>query len=134
MRKIILKRKDGGVAIMHTLPLANLEETIKKFQDSHPEYIEHFEGEFDLPDSRLFRDAWTIKNNQIVVNEKKAAEIHLTRIRRVRDLELEKLDKEQLKYLSVPGMALEIDNKKQVLRDLPAKINDLNWPIELPLI
>lgn len=131
---IIHKGKDGSIAIMILAPGADKVEAIEKFKNAHPDgfYTEHYEGEFKLPEDRLFRDAWTLKNNKVVIHEQKAKDIHLKRIREVRNKELDKLDKEHLKNLTVPGMIVEIDSKKQVLRDLPAKINSLDWPDELP--
>ena len=124
---VILKTKTGEIAIME-LVSGDVEDAVKKFQDSHPEFISYFVGEYELPNDRRFRDAWTMQNNKIVVDNNKAMQIHLGRIREVRNKKLEELDKEQLRHLAVPGMIIEIERKKQLLRDLPDKINDLEWP------
>ena len=134
MKQIILKSKKGNIAIMNVIDEVGIQEAIKKFQDCHPEFIDYFLDNIELPASRLFRDAWTLKNGKVVVDEKKAKEILLARVRRTRNLELEKLDTEQLKHLGTPGMIIEIDQKKQVLRDLPNKIEGLEWPKELPSV
>lgn len=127
MTQIILKSKTGEIAIM-TLVSGEIEDAVKKFQDSHPEFTSYSVGEYALPENREFRDAWTIQNNKIVIDNKKAMRIHLERVREKRNEMLEELDREQLKTLAVPGMAVEIDMKKQVLRDLPDKITNLEWP------
>ncbi len=118
---IIFKHVDGNIAIMY--PIKDDSDAIQKFQADYPEYVEYFKGNFKLP-SREFRDAWTFKNNKVAIDEQKAKEIHLGRIRTARDIELQKLDIEQLR-------GKDVETKKQALRDLPSKITDLNWPNEL---
>ena len=129
--RIILKSKDGKIAIM-SLVDGDVEDAVKKFQDSHPEYTEYYINDTELPKSRQFRDAWTLKNNKVVIDEAKASSIHLSRIRHARNQELDRLDKEQIRHLANPDKLKELDEKKQVLRDLPDKINTLEWPKELP--
>lgn len=129
--RIILKSKSGEIAIMQ-LVSGDIEDAVKKFQASHPEYIEYYISATKLPESRQFRDAWTLKNNKVVIDEVKASSIHLGRVRLVRNQELEKLDRAQLQCLADPDKVQELDEKKQVLRDLPDKITTLEWPKELP--
>lgn len=135
---IYLKHKDGSIAIMTLAPGADKEETIQKFQDSHPEYEKCLEGNLNPPKNRIFRDAWTIQNNKIIINERKAKEIHLSRIRERRNEKLKELDQEQLRFLTDNWKTQEIETKKQALRDLPQTFNLENldlinpkWPIEL---
>lgn len=125
---IVLKRNDGHVAIMNLTDGSDKNNAIQKFQEQHPEFIEHYEYEGELPD-REFRDAWEFKNNKVVVNLDKAKMIHMERIRELRNKNLEELDKEQLRY----GMTKEIKRKKQLLRDAPVKImvDVSKSPIEL---
>ena len=130
---IVFKGKDGSVSIMTLAPGAYKEEAIQKFLGAHEgQYIDHFEYNGAFPESREFRDAWKIVKNEIVVDKNKASAIQLGSIRHIRDAELEKLDKEQLRYLKDESKLEEIEIKKQHLRDLPAKIKDLEWPAELP--
>lgn len=132
---IIFKGRDGSVAIMTVTPGAGQEEAARKFKDAHPDfYTDYFElpEGSKLPSSREFRDAWTCKGEKIVVDASKAKDIHLGRIRHVRNIELDKLDKEQLRHLAEPDKLKELDEKKQVLRDLPEHIKGLEWPDVLP--
>lgn len=130
--RILLKGKDGSVAIMTLVDGADKEDAIKKFKDSHPEgfYIDHFEFEGELP-SREFRDAWVHNGKEIIINPAKAATVHLQRVRNARNIKLEELDKEQLRHIASPDKLRELEDKKQGLRDLPAKIKTLEWPEEL---
>ncbi len=131
---IILKADDGSIAVMTIVEGADKDEAIKKFKDAHPDKnytVEQFKGK--LPD-REFRDAWTISGNKIVIDKIKATEIHMARIRHARNLELDVLDKEQLRYISNPAKMNEIEDKKQLLRDLPVKIKGLDWPDQLEKI
>ncbi len=69
---IILKHKDGSIAVMELAPGADKEDAIKKFKAQHPGvYIEHYEGNFKLPESREHRDAWTFSNNRITIDRSK---------------------------------------------------------------
>lgn len=113
---------------------ADVDETVRKFKESHPDenYGDWTEFKGKLPSSREFRDAWTCKGEKIVVDQAKAQDIHLGRIRHVRNIELDKLDKEQLRHLAEPDKLKELDEKKQVLRDLPEHIKGLEWPDVLP--
>lgn len=130
--KIILKSKEGNIAIMTLVGDSDKEEAIKKFKESHPDlYTDYYEYDGELPTNRDFRDAWTFKNNKVVVDDKKALQIHMDRIRQSRDSKLEELDKEQLRYFSDSNKIKEIESKKQILRDLPNKWNSLEWPQEL---
>jgi len=129
--KIILKAKDGSIAVMSLVEGADKKEAIKKFKEMHVEdmYEEQFELKEDkLPKSREFRDAWTVNGSNIVVDSSKASLIHKKHIRHARNAALNDLDKEQLKYLSDVEKLKEIEDRKQILRDLPSKIKNLEWP------
>lgn len=127
---ILLKGKDGSIAVMTLAEGADKEDAVEKFKDSHPKgfYVDYFEFEGEIPLNREFRDAWTHSGNNIVVDTSKAKNIHLTRIRKSRNKELEKLDKEQLKCMLDSAKLKEMEDKKQLLRDLPANIKNLDWP------
>lgn len=131
--KILFKGKDGSVAIMTLAEGADKDDTIQKFKDSPSgeNYVDHFEYKGGFPSDREFRDAWTFNKNKIIVDEHKAKQIHMSRIRYIRNKELDKLDKEQLKVLSDIHLIKEIESRKQILRDLPANWDSLKWPSDL---
>ena len=129
--KILLKGKDGSVAIMTLVDGADKEEAVRKFKEAHPKdfYSDYFEYKEELPKNREFRDAWVCdKKNNIVIDNKRAKDIHLTRVRHVRNQHLERLDKEQLRYISDSDKVAQLEEQKQLLRDLPANISGLEWP------
>lgn len=120
--KIILKGNDNSVAIMELAPGADKEKAIKQFKECHPGmYGDYFE-DIEIPTDRTFRDAWTLSQGKIVIDQKKAREIHLNRIRAERDIKLKELDVETMRHLSNPEKLKEIEEQKQKLRDLPQEI------------
>lgn len=127
---ILLKGKDGSIAIMTLVEGADKEFAIKNFKDSHPDgfYVDYFEFNGKLPLSREFRDAWTHDGKDVTIDATKAKDINLRRVRNARNVLLEGLDKEQLRYMSDADKLKELEAKKQVLRDLPANLNGLEWP------
>ena len=77
------------------------------------------------------------------VDMTKARAIHLTEIRRVRNLELDNEDINMLKAVEAGDASVqaEVGIRKQVLRDLPATFDlvtdtpdelKARWPVELP--
>ncbi len=132
---ILFKGMDGSVAIMTLAPGADKSEAVRKFKEAHPDtYIDHFEFNGKLP-SREFRDAWSVDTKQkIVIDKVKAKDIHLARIRHIRNLELDKLDKELIRYISSPDKLIEIEERKQLLRDIPQHVKGLEWPNQLEKI
>lgn len=131
--RVLIKGQDGSVAIMTLAPGADKDEAVKKFKDSHPDgnYGDYFEFEGNLPSSREFRDAWTHYGKNVVVDKMKASNILIERVRHVRNEALDKLDGEQMRHLSNPEELKRLEERKQLLRDLPSKIKSLNWPDEL---
>ena len=71
--RIIFKGKDGSVAIMELKEGADKKKAIKDFTECHGDFYKYFsEGDVKLPESREFRDAWTISaKGSIIVDEKK---------------------------------------------------------------
>ena len=100
----------------------------------------------EIPADRTFREAWEDGGSAagININMPKARAIHMDRIRKVRDVELAKLDTSFMVAIE-KGDAVKqqkIAQQKQALRDLPQKF-DLSakktpqelkaaWPDELP--
>lgn len=119
---IIYEGKDGSVAIS-TLVNDNVDivDVVEKFRAAHPGIYTKFNVHktIDVPDSRQFRDAWKIAGGKIVVDNKKAKQIHLDRIRELRNKKLEELDKEAIKNITDENKLQEIEQKKQILRDIP---------------
>lgn len=129
---IKIARSDGGVSIMRTIGAPDAE--VKKWeQASNLMAVSYSEiADDDVPQDRTFRDAWT---PDLTVDMPKARDIHMDRIRLVRDEEMKKLDIEQLKGRDVTA-------EKQKLRDIPqtfdltkaktaAELKAL-WPAVLP--
>ena len=98
----------------------------------------------DRGSTPTFRDAWEDTGTAVAVNMPKARIIHMDRIRRVRNAELEALDVPFIKALET-GDTLEqqrIAGLKQVLRDIPQTFNlsrfrtpntlKAAWPPDLP--
>lgn len=138
MTKYMITRADGGVSIMQLLDdKATPESEIAKWPEAlrlsvvsvEPINIEA------IPSDRTFRDAWCKAGGGIGVSMNKARQVHMGRIREVRDRELAKLDVEQLK-------GRDVQAQKQKLRDIPqtfdlttaATPDELKalWPTELP--
>ena len=63
---IVLKAQAGNIAIMELAPGADKAEALRKFRELHPEFIEDYEGEFELPGSSANRDRWTLKEGKII--------------------------------------------------------------------
>ena len=78
-----------------------------------------------IPEDRTFRDAWEIKGKNLIINMDKAKAILLDRIRQVRNIKLDLLDKD---WMAAYGqgktqLASQIEAQRQVLRDIPQTIN-----------
>lgn len=123
---IIFKSKTGEIAIMTVV--SDKDSAVLNFLEQHPEFVDWYEGNFELPTDRKFRDAWTLSNNKIVIDDKKSRQIHMEHVRKARNEKLAELDMEQLKHLTDNWKIQEIEQKKQLLRDLPAGIIGLEWP------
>ncbi len=133
---IVLKGIDDSVAIMELAPGADKEEAIRKFRECHPKgFYPEYHEDIELPSSRVFRDAWKLSGNKVIIDEIRAKEIHLSKIKILRDKKLKELDVESLKALSDPDKLLDIETRKQLLRDIPQyykfDLRDPKWPKEL---
>ena len=136
-RTIAWKNPDGGVNIT-ILPAGQESE----FIDPSIEYIEITTAIEGDPTSS-YRDAWRWVDGNIELDITAAREISKTRIRDLRNRHLLRLDDEQLIAIGKQDDAriMEIENEKQVLRDIPETIDwdnantsyDLNhiMPVEL---
>ena len=149
MPQLIIKRSDGGVSLGPIDTTADPANEVRKWQDVHPEVsvVSWRTSPVAVTrPSRHFRDAWTddLPGNQIDVNMTKARTIHMDRIRKVRDVELRKLDVVFMRAIESGDVAEQkrIGVLKQTLRDIPqtfdlsgattpAELKAL-WPSGLP--
>ncbi len=138
-----IKRDDGGVNILVISPNTKmpLDDILKK---DIPQGAEYRLIESDqLPQDRLFRNAWTDDNATATVDVDmvKARGIHMQRVRIMRDKKLKELDAEQMKVLTDVGQLQDIERLKKIFRDIP-QLLDLSqidivedlikaWPVEL---
>ena len=135
MKKIAYLRPDGGVSIVIPVPKETIEKTLGSLTDA--EYEAHVRDrsipkdavsvrdieDDEIPQDRSFRNAWKL---DLSVDMDKAREIHMARIRKVRDQAMAVLDIETMK-------GRDVQDQKQVLRDLPQtfKLNTAKTPDEL---
>lgn len=127
---VYTRAEDGGTSIICPVPGVT-EEVARRALPPDAQNISVRPIE-DIPSDRTFRNAWT---HELLVDMPKAREIHMNRIRAVRDAKIEELDIETLK-------GKDVQAQKQVLRDIPQKFdlskantpNELKvlWPVELP--
>lgn len=143
--------RDGSDMTTHFEPKVH---TLKKIAAGIPGHVPLMCrecDETDLPSEQkergirpTFRDAWEDTGTTIQINMDKARVIHMNRIRKARDAELENLDVSYMSALEIfdTNEQARIVALKQVLRDIP-QIFDLNsytepaelkaaWPTELP--
>lgn len=117
MEKIVFKNLDGSVGIITPSPKwqGTLEELAKKDVPNGLEW--RIVGADKLPCDRTFRDAWTddLPTETVDVDYVKACDIKMAEIRAKRDEKLAELDIETMK-------GLDVQDEKQVLRDLPEKV------------
>lgn len=77
-----------------------------------------------IPEDRLFRNAWTDEYDTptVDINIDKAKDIHMSRIREMRDRALEDSDKEFMVKLSKGEDTSNIVTMKNTLRDIPQTV------------
>ncbi|MDD5407015.1 MAG: hypothetical protein PHE73_08775 [Sulfurovaceae bacterium] len=134
MKKIVVKRKDGGVSIIIPTHEAT-PETILRDVLRVEGYVSHREiNEDKLPQDRIFRDAWTDDNptETVDVHIEKAKEIKKDHLRQMRKPLFEKLDIEFIQAVEKGDINTQkqIADKKQKLRDitkvdLPSTVEEL---------
>ena len=130
MRKIAVKRNDGGVSIIIPANEATPELLLRDALEIK-EYVSHREiDDAQLPNDRYFRDAWTddLPTETVDIIPEKALEIKKDKLRALRTPKLEALDVEFMRSIELGDAVLqaEIAAKKQILRDVT-----LNLPIDL---
>jgi hypothetical protein len=135
-----------SVAIMQVVDGADIETCIKKYADIHgqPKFVREI-SLADLPNNRLFRNAWRDDGKAIIHDMPTVNAIYLERIRQARIPILADLDMQYLQADEKSDVAAKtaIATQKQVLRDLPTTL-DLSsaktpddviklWPAILPV-
>lgn len=140
-KKIIFKDAEGNTCVVHPAPHIKDLETLKtKVVPSDATSVQVVDAEV-IPKDRYFRNAWDIQQDKVVEDRKKCEDIHMDKIRAVRNKKLEELDQEVIKNIANLKELKKIEAKKQVLRDIPQTLdlskaktlNDLKAlrPIEL---
>lgn len=122
-RHEIIVKSDGSVLLMSLVGNAEVEKEIKK---ANIDAARHFKVQRnDLPKVMAFFDAWEADGESVKVNMDKARELHLKEIRRVRNDELNRLDKELLRAQETgkEDLVETIKKNKSDLRGLPSNIN-----------
>lgn len=134
MSRIIVDNTDGTVTILNPSKRVTLsiEEIAAKDSGGKPYQIV---DDSEIP-NREFRGAWraSLTGVGITVAMGRARDIHMARIRVVRNDRLDALDKQQLQHI-------DVEDEKQALRDIPDTF-DLSgartpeelsalWPVEL---
>lgn len=151
--RVIIDNGDGTVGIL--IPASNSKRTLAEIiEKSVPNRKSHRVIDISkIPSDRTFRGAWTDDNptDTVDVDMEKAKNIHMEIIRRVRNDELDKLDKEELlaRRGAHPQEKSEqnIWDEKQILQDIPNTLLNASgevtlattpealrniWPSELP--
>lgn len=136
----------GGRSITDDPADAGLEEIVPApdFADEiargHPEHQAAISSvreisEGDIPGEYQFKDAWRDDGSTVSIHMPKAREIHMGRIRVVRDAKLVALDVETIKAVGTGDTVYrdKIEAEKQALRDIPTTFNLSNakTPAEL---
>ncbi len=128
MRKIVYRRPDGGLSVVHpvrnthpepeTLTDAQIEQ--RAWDKLPPDAINpRWAGAAEIPTDRTFRDAWA-DTGAITVDMSKAREIQQDRLRALREPMLAALDVAFMKALESGDTKLqaEVVEQKQQLRDV----------------
>lgn len=147
-KRIAYKNDENGVSIVN--PGINcslsIKELAKKDVPASPDGTPRkciFVDQQDMPSDREFRDAWYIEGEKIGIDIQKARSIHMSKIRKVRNIAIKELDGLVMRAIEV-GDEVELKRlsiAKQVLREIPSKANldrfvsveelKLYWPEEL---
>lgn len=134
MKKIAVKRLDGGVSIVIPTNEATPELLLRDAL-AVDGYVSHRDLEdLDIPSDRVFRNAWTdnLPGTQIDIDMPKAHLIKKDQMRALRKPKLEALDVEFMLALEAGDSVKQQDiaSKKQELRDvtklvLPETVDEL---------
>jgi hypothetical protein len=121
----MIKRTDGGVIIMQTIPPATPEECIAKWPPDQQAIVQAIYplDPSKVPTDRYFRNAWkpNNKNDGVEVHMPKARDIHRDVLRGMRKPKLQDADVEYIKADEKDDTPRRyaIRDYKQRLRDVP---------------
>lgn len=131
MTTILIERSDGGVSVMNT---DDPSAAIPKWEAiTGLTAVRHAEGTA-LPD-RTFRAAWKLSGSALAVDMPKARELHIERLRALREPLLAASDIEFIRAIEANDRdkQIEVAARKQALRDVTAdpSISAARTPEEL---
>lgn len=134
--KVAIYCESDSICIVYPFPDCglSLEEIIQRSIPTGTKYI--ITSKSDLPESRLYRDAWILKSNKIEIDLEKAKEIQKNYIRQVRDKLLKNKDIEYMRALESnnDSKILEITNQKNALRDITKIVDNFTCDSKNPNI
>lgn len=122
--RVVFRNLEGGVSIMQVDPFCGetLEvAAIRSLAIMYPGVTDfaliHID---DLPNERDFRAAYALNNGKCVIDMEKAKEIHLDRLRAMREPLLKKSDVDLMRAIEDGEMdkARFLSSKRQALRDV----------------
>lgn len=131
MKAIAYTRPDGGISICHPVISKDdpkgfteeqaLERALKKDIPADATNVQVIEKNA-IPNDRTFRDAWAQNGKAVHVDMPKARELHMGRLRKMRNEKLDQLDKDfnRASGQKKQAEADAIEAKRQRLRDMPA--------------
>ena len=123
----ILVNPDNSISVVRASPKYTEEEVLEVFKKSNPKNLPiTIVDESELPIDRVFRNAWNLSGGIVEIDSGKARNIHMDRLRHLRNKQLEKLDKEMMVAADKEDVekVKEIRQLKQRLRDM-TKTEDL---------
>lgn len=123
MKKIIYETEDG-IAIVHPTGEISIEAVFEKDVPSkYKSTAQIVEGSI-IPTDRTFRNAWFLKNGEIVEDLEKSKEIYKEKLRSDRKPLLEEQDVLYMKALENSEGTKSIVEEKQRLRDITKLVDN----------
>lgn len=119
----------GPTKVVHPAPGVDLE-TVKSLLDVPLNTVFIVVDSNDLPQDRVFRNAWTLLDGEVQIDRSKAESIHLNRLRYLREQQLDKLDIAYMRAVEKGQNPQFIVDLKQQLRDLPETFDLSQYSIE----
>lgn len=121
MKRFIIERSDGSVAVMHIVdPKATPEACIAKWSDAEKTRVVGVQPAGYIPEDRTFRNAWKLDGSKVDVDMTKARDVWRDKMRVARAPLLAAADIEISRAVKDPARIDLIEAKRQVLRDVTA--------------